>query len=492
MTHKDSQTFAGIDDFGTNVLVDTSVFTPRRPTARKPLNTLANVVHRSKKLHQFISYALLYGIGQMNLVLPVTFTVHISLTDANYSFFTSLFFLVYGLLQVPVGLLADRFGSKRSVSILYVSLIIGTFLMRISDSFLLLCIGRSLTGLGSGCVFVAASRSIAMIFEPSSIPLLTSIFIGFSSIGILFTTSILPQLTYTFVDALFFVFILQIVAYFYFLAFSFEPNLSPPPTETPTEEISDEEIFSDDDEDLSVRMVFIKTKEFFKTRNGTLLAVMAFSTYACWSTVAGLLINRQLSEVGYRKTTLTILSSMYCTSTFYSGQIVGYINKYFSSRSILAWMHLLGAIFLIMRMFLFEATILFAAVLFIEGFITGGIIVPVYADVALLATAKGTSIGCISTIGYGGAAVLQMITGSIMGLEYDLHTRYKIVFGLMAGTFIITYFLVIIFYEGTRGSLQFKKIIPVDTPLPAKKAIIPTSSAVILHSDSDSDQEDQC
>lgn len=82
---------------------------------------------------------------------------------------------IYGVLQVPVGLLLDRFGARRLLLVGMVTLALGQVLMGQAESYPAALVARFITGAGDALVFPSILRTLPLFFPPRSLPLLVQV-----------------------------------------------------------------------------------------------------------------------------------------------------------------------------------------------------------------------------------------------------------------------------------------------------------------------------
>ena len=63
-------------------------------------------------------YFLSYGLRSVNAVIAPELMQELSMTAAGLGLLTSAYFLAFGLFQLPLGLLLDRFGPRRVEAVL--------------------------------------------------------------------------------------------------------------------------------------------------------------------------------------------------------------------------------------------------------------------------------------------------------------------------------------------------------------------------------------
>ncbi|WP_425309990.1 MFS transporter [Ammonicoccus fulvus] len=82
---------------------------------------------------------------------------------------------VYAFMQVPAGVLVDRFGSRRMLTAGAALMAIGQLLLAMSDSVPLAVVARMITGAADAACFISALRLIPAWFPAKRIPLLTQV-----------------------------------------------------------------------------------------------------------------------------------------------------------------------------------------------------------------------------------------------------------------------------------------------------------------------------
>ncbi len=108
-------------------------------------------------------------IGFSALLPPIIQELQISYTAAGV--LAAAFFYAYGAMQLPAGLLGDRFGRRR---VLVTGLVVGavaSILTGLAGTYAAVLIARLLTGLGQGCVFSNDRSLIASVTPPAKIAL---------------------------------------------------------------------------------------------------------------------------------------------------------------------------------------------------------------------------------------------------------------------------------------------------------------------------------
>lgn len=96
-------------------------------------------------------------------------------TASVISLFVVLQVGVYALMQVPAGMLLDRFGSRRMLTAGAAVMALGQLLLAVSDSVPLAVTARMITGAADAACFISALRLIPAWFPAQRIPILTQV-----------------------------------------------------------------------------------------------------------------------------------------------------------------------------------------------------------------------------------------------------------------------------------------------------------------------------
>lgn len=98
-----------------------------------------------------------------------------SATSAQLATFGVLQLLVYAAMQVPAGVLVDRFGSRALICIGGLTMAAGQLLLGQSDELELAYVARVLVGVGDALTFISVLRLVPAWFPPERSPLMTQL-----------------------------------------------------------------------------------------------------------------------------------------------------------------------------------------------------------------------------------------------------------------------------------------------------------------------------
>jgi MFS family permease len=113
----------------------------------------------------FYSYEYLLRIAPS--VMESSLREHFDLSATGFGHISSIYYYAYVPMQLPVGLLLDRYGPKRLLTLACFICVIGTFLFTGTANFGIAALGRFLVGLGSAFAFVGVLK-LATIWLPEN------------------------------------------------------------------------------------------------------------------------------------------------------------------------------------------------------------------------------------------------------------------------------------------------------------------------------------
>jgi len=99
------------------------------------------------------------------------------------------FFAIYAIVQIPTGVLADRYGPRYVGSGGALVLSLGAVGFAASDGYLLAFLSRTLIGLGSGVIFISMLRFCANWYRVDEFGTMTGLTAGTAGLGAIFATT---------------------------------------------------------------------------------------------------------------------------------------------------------------------------------------------------------------------------------------------------------------------------------------------------------------
>jgi MFS family permease len=133
-------------------------------------------------------YFMSYGLRSVNAVIAPELIAEFGLTNAQLGSLSSAYFLAFASVQVPLGVLLDRFGSRRVDATLLLVAASGCLLFASARSASMLWISRALIGVGVSAALMASLRAFRFWFVPGRQQQLTAWMLVAGALGSLATT----------------------------------------------------------------------------------------------------------------------------------------------------------------------------------------------------------------------------------------------------------------------------------------------------------------
>ncbi len=135
----------------------------------------------------FIPLLVIYNLSyfQRTAIPGTIFTqlqIDAGLNAVQIAFLSSSCIWVYSLSQIFIGLLVDKYGGIRIILFGGLLLIAGSILFPCASTFTMMCLGRLLTGLGAGTIFLSLLKVIDLWFDRKHYP---------TALGIIYFTAYL-------------------------------------------------------------------------------------------------------------------------------------------------------------------------------------------------------------------------------------------------------------------------------------------------------------
>lgn len=111
------------------------------------------------------------------------FTIH----DVALS--TSIYFLTFSLMQVPTGILLDRFGTRRVQAVLFLIGGVGSLIYGLSASSWCLSLGRGILGIGMAGGLMAGFTALRTYYPKERTPFWSGALVAFGSLGVVAATT---------------------------------------------------------------------------------------------------------------------------------------------------------------------------------------------------------------------------------------------------------------------------------------------------------------
>jgi MFS family permease len=135
------------------------------------------------------AYFASYFFRTVNALISGDLVGDLNLNAGQLGLLTSVYFLTFAFVQIPAGILLDRFGPRRVQVVLLCIAAIGAWLFAISRSLELLLIGRALIGLGVAASLIAGLKAIALWLPKERLAFANGCFITIGTLGVVAATA---------------------------------------------------------------------------------------------------------------------------------------------------------------------------------------------------------------------------------------------------------------------------------------------------------------
>lgn len=145
----------------------------------------------------FLAYFLSYFFRSANAVLAPDLSRDLALGPAQLGLMTSLFYLSFALVQIPLGPLLDRYGPRAVTPGLMLVGFVGSLIFGGAQSFAVLALGRVLLGIGFAGVLMGAMKAFSLWFPDTRYATASSLLVALGSTGALVAATPLAVLKET-------------------------------------------------------------------------------------------------------------------------------------------------------------------------------------------------------------------------------------------------------------------------------------------------------
>jgi predicted MFS family arabinose efflux permease len=154
-------------------------------TARRNHSAAAVVLVATLVTIYIVSQFLRSSIG----VIAPNLAQELKLSPGEIGLLSSIFFFVFAAVQIPLGVLLDRFGARACLTIGAAITVVGCLAFAWAASPLAAMVGRALLGVGTAGSLVASLAVYAGRFPPARFATLTGLHVGLGTLGTLMATA---------------------------------------------------------------------------------------------------------------------------------------------------------------------------------------------------------------------------------------------------------------------------------------------------------------
>lgn len=137
----------------------------------------------------FVLLCLAYLFVTFHRVSPAVIAVDImrdtGIDGTVMGVMSSIFFLTYGFMQLPAGILADILGPRKTLPVFVGLAGAGAIIFGFSSSVGALMAGRALTGIGVSVIFVCGVKLFTSWFPPAMFARMNGLYLGMGGVGLI-------------------------------------------------------------------------------------------------------------------------------------------------------------------------------------------------------------------------------------------------------------------------------------------------------------------
>ena len=130
-----------------------------------------------------LGYYLSYVFRSINAVIAPDLVRDLGVDAGSLGLLTSIYFLSFAAFQLPLGILLDRFGPRRSEGGMLVFAALGALIFALSEGANGLVIGRALIGLGVSACLMASFKAFVDWFPKERLPLANGFVLAAGGLG---------------------------------------------------------------------------------------------------------------------------------------------------------------------------------------------------------------------------------------------------------------------------------------------------------------------
>ena len=136
-----------------------------------------------------LGYFIATAFRNVNAILAHPIKHEMGLDAHEFGFVTSMFVLTFALVQLPLGILLDRWGARLTQVVFFSIAVTGAIVFGIAPNLWVLALGRALLGIGMAGGLMAAFKAVSDGLPKDKIPLYNGIILAAGGLGALFATT---------------------------------------------------------------------------------------------------------------------------------------------------------------------------------------------------------------------------------------------------------------------------------------------------------------
>ena len=383
----------------------------------------------------FYQYMLRVSPGIMVYEIRSSFLVKAE----EFATLGSIYLLLYSLSQIPLGLLVDRFGVKKIISISVTLCVIGSFLSSIATSFTTMQLSRALIGTGSAAAFMISLKIVADNFSPGKRGFLMGATLTLGTAGAIFSSKIVAIM----LEHFHWQYVWQVAGFLglaiLVICIIFVPS-------------KQEKVYKNVTSKKKEKNVILDIIQVLKDKNVVIYSILAIGLYTPLAAIADLWGTAFIvTKFGFEK---DIAASS--TMMLYLGLAIGSIMlPWFFERNSLLNLGIKCSVFCILILF---AIILYGPKLNVYVLTSLFIIIGIFCGSEIMcftaalryanANNSGEIIGVVNTLNMLGGALLQQLIGQLLDINWGgVIDQYGVrIYSTYDFTISLSAIIILIFY----------------------------------------------
>ena len=148
-------------------------------------------------------YAISYFYRNANAIIQSNLVDDLGLGPADLGLLTSAYFFSFAVFQLPLGILLDRYGPRRTEAALLLFAALGALIFSNAETSTGLVLGRLLIGLGVSSCLMAAFKAFVIWFQSERLPMINGLQMVAGGLGALGATTPLQNVLYIMAGGMF-------------------------------------------------------------------------------------------------------------------------------------------------------------------------------------------------------------------------------------------------------------------------------------------------
>lgn len=141
-----------------------------------------------------VFYSYEYFLRISPSVMESALRQHFNLSATGFGFLSSFYYYAYVPMQIPVGIMMDRYGPRLLLTLACVACVVGTFIFGITHYFWVAAVGRFLVGFGSAFAFVGVLKLATIWLPENKLAMVSGLAAALGAVGAMIGDNILGEL----------------------------------------------------------------------------------------------------------------------------------------------------------------------------------------------------------------------------------------------------------------------------------------------------------